>query len=79
MAACDVESEARGPTVLQRRKNDALYRAISFSKTALLVNIIYFAWRISAILRWSSTASRGQIAAYVAFFVIEWTFAGKAW
>lgn len=61
----------------EQRRNDALKRAIGFSKVPLLTGLIYFAWRGANILQCWGTASSSQLLMYIGFFVVEWTFAGK--
>lgn len=61
----------------EQRRNDALRRAIAFGKIPLLTGLIYFAWRGVSIVQTLGTASGSQLALYITFFVVEWTFASK--
>ena len=74
---------ASGITIANRRtaedektRNVALKRAIGFSKVPLLTNLIYFAWRWVSVFKCAPNSSGAEIAAYIAFLVVEWIFAG---
>jgi hypothetical protein len=62
----------------QQRRNNALKRAIAFSKYPILTGLIYFAWRFVSIIRSFGSSSWGEIGVFIGFFVVEWTFAGKS-
>jgi hypothetical protein len=62
----------------QQRRNDALKRAIAFSKYPIITGLIYFAWRSVSIIQSFGSSSWGELGVYIGFFVVEWTFAGES-
>jgi hypothetical protein len=67
----------RRDNLSEDRRNSALAKAISFAKVPLLINILYFGWRwldVFSSLRSSSTV---EGIAWIAFLLVEGTFAGK--
>jgi hypothetical protein len=61
----------------EQRRNDALKRAIAFSKFPLITGLLYFAWRTVSIVLSFGSSSWGELAVFIGFFVVEWTFASK--
>jgi len=59
----------------QQSRDEGLRKAIGFSKIMLLINLIYFGWRATHIAKSIFAVNALQVAAFVAFLIIEWTYA----
>jgi hypothetical protein len=62
----------------EQRRNDALKRAIAFSKFPLITGLLYFAWRTISIILSFGSSSWSELAVFIGFFVVEWTFASES-
>lgn len=62
----------------ERSRNAALKHAIEFAKVPLLANTVYFTWRWISVAKSAPYASHAELAAYIAFLLVEWVFGGKS-
>lgn len=61
----------------EEKRNNALRKAIAFAKFPLLANVVYFGWRWFNVLSNVRVSSGAETAAWIAFLLVEGTFAGE--
>lgn len=61
----------------EAKRNHALKKAIAFAKFPLLANVVYFGWRWYNVLSNVRVSSGAESAAWIAFLLVEGTFAGR--
>lgn len=73
----EISTSQRRDTKAEERRNAALKRAINYAKIPLLTNLVYFGWRWVDVLSNVRGSSGSEIAAWIAFLLVEGTFAGE--
>jgi len=58
----------------EQQRNAALKKAVQWAKVPLIANFVYFLWRWLVVLKGIPSSTGRELAIYVGFIFIEWTF-----